>query len=155
MVGPRPRVLLTQPLTVGTYKDVTMLDVHPLVCVRSAARVWCRKGSERIVTPVHFTEAVRGIWRCKVGLFFNLTLDGGEWKSFRARKHVVATGKGKTVTISAFAVGKPRKTCAEMAGRRTFRLLTSSQPSGSCYYRTKINGHTHVLSLTPFLWVNI
>ena len=26
--------------------------------------------------------------------------------------------------------GKPRKTCAEVAGRRTFRILTSSQQSG-------------------------
>ena len=26
--------------------------------------------------------------------------------------------------------GKPRKTCVEMAGRRTFRVLTSSQQSG-------------------------
>jgi len=25
---------------------------------------------------------------------------------------------------------KPRKTCVEMAGRRTFRILTSSQQSG-------------------------
>jgi hypothetical protein len=32
-------------------------------------------------------------------------------------------------TISAFALntGKPRKTCAEVAGRRTFRILTASQ----------------------------
>ena len=26
--------------------------------------------------------------------------------------------------------GKPRKTCVEVAGRRTFRILTSSQQSG-------------------------
>jgi len=26
--------------------------------------------------------------------------------------------------------GKPRKTCVEMAGRRTFRILTSSLQSG-------------------------
>jgi len=26
--------------------------------------------------------------------------------------------------------GKPRKTCVEVAGRRTFRKLTSSQQSG-------------------------
>ena len=26
--------------------------------------------------------------------------------------------------------GKPRKTCVEVAGRRTFRVLTSSQQSG-------------------------
>jgi hypothetical protein len=45
-------------------------------------------------------------------------------------KHVVATGKGKTGTIPVFAAVKPRKPCVEMAGRRTFRLLTSSQPSG-------------------------
>jgi hypothetical protein len=44
-------------------------------------------------------------------------------------KHVVATWKGKTGTIPAFSLG-PRKPSVEMAGRRTFRLLTSSQPSG-------------------------
>jgi hypothetical protein len=42
-------------------------------------------------------------------------------------KHVVATWKGKTGTIPAFALG-PRKPCVEMAGRRTFRLLTYSLP---------------------------
>ena len=26
--------------------------------------------------------------------------------------------------------GKPRKTCVEVAGRRTFRIMTSSQQSG-------------------------
>jgi len=30
--------------------------------------------------------------------------------------------------------GKPRKTCVEMAGRRTFRILTSSQQSGIYIY---------------------
>jgi hypothetical protein len=44
-------------------------------------------------------------------------------------KHVVATWKGKMGTIPAFA-GKPRKTRVEMAGHRTFLILTSSQPSG-------------------------
>jgi hypothetical protein len=33
--------------------------------------------------------------------------------------------------------GKPRKTCAELAGRRTFRILTSSQQFG--IYRKNIN----------------
>jgi len=33
-------------------------------------------------------------------------------------------------TISAFAF-RHRKTCAEVAGRRTFRILTSSQQSGN------------------------
>jgi hypothetical protein len=35
--------------------------------------------------------------------------------------------------ISAFTyidTGKPNKTCVEMAGRRTFHVLTSSQQSG-------------------------
>jgi hypothetical protein len=47
-------------------------------------------------------------------------------------KHVVATWKGKTGTIPAFALGprKTKKTCVEIAGRRNFGLLTSSQPSG-------------------------
>jgi hypothetical protein len=48
------------------------------------------------------------------------------------RKHVVATWEGKTGTISKFSLGprKTKKPCVEMAGRRTFRLLISSQPSG-------------------------
>jgi hypothetical protein len=39
---------------------------------------------------------------------------------------------GKAGAISAFALGpgKPRKTCVEMAGRRTFRILNYSQLSG-------------------------
>jgi len=37
-------------------------------------------------------------------------------------KHVVAT--------LLLDTGKPRKTCVELAGRRTFRILTSSQQSG-------------------------
>ena len=32
--------------------------------------------------------------------------------------------------------GKPRKTCVEVAGRRTFRILTSSQQSGILYLKT-------------------
>ena len=31
---------------------------------------------------------------------------------------------------SLIGTGKPRKTCVEVAGRRTFRILTSSQQSG-------------------------
>jgi hypothetical protein len=47
-------------------------------------------------------------------------------------KHVVATWKRKTGTIPAFALGpkKTKKNLCQIAGRRTFRLLTSSQPSG-------------------------
>jgi len=37
--------------------------------------------------------------------------------------------------------GKPRKTCVEVAGRRTFRILTSSQQSGIFWERhSKISG---------------
>ena len=32
---------------------------------------------------------------------------------------------------SLIDIGKPRKTCAEVAGRRTFWILTSSQQSGN------------------------
>ena len=39
-------------------------------------------------------------------------------------KHVVAS---QHVLIDT---GKPRKTCVEVAGRRTFRILTSNQQSG-------------------------
>jgi hypothetical protein len=48
-------------------------------------------------------------------------------------KHVVSTGKhGNHLSICFKTRGrKPRrKTCAEMAGRRTFRVLTASQPPG-------------------------
>jgi hypothetical protein len=47
-------------------------------------------------------------------------------------KHVMETWKGKTGTIPAFALDscKPRKSCVEMVGRRTFLLQTSIQPSG-------------------------
>ena len=34
-----------------------------------------------------------------------------------------------TIPVFVLYTGKPRKTCVEMAGLRTFRLLTSSQPS--------------------------
>jgi len=36
--------------------------------------------------------------------------------------------------------GKPRETCVEVAGRRTFRMLTSSQQSGIS--SKNINTHT-------------
>jgi hypothetical protein len=43
-------------------------------------------------------------------------------------RHVVATWKlGNDLSIQLVDTGKPRKTCVEVAGRRTFRLLTSSQ----------------------------
>ena len=46
-------------------------------------------------------------------------------------KHVVATWKlGEPSQHSLIDRGKPRKTCVEVAGRRTFRILTSSQQSG-------------------------
>ena len=47
-------------------------------------------------------------------------------------------------TISAFALtntGKPRKTCAEIAGRRTSRILTSSRQAGK-YSMYDSNTHT-------------
>jgi len=43
-------------------------------------------------------------------------------------RHVAATWKPSQ--HSFVDTGKPRETCAEMAGRRTFRILTSSQQSG-------------------------
>jgi len=45
-------------------------------------------------------------------------------------KHVVGTWKRKPSQHSLVDTGKPRKTCVEMTGRRTFRILTSSQQSG-------------------------
>jgi hypothetical protein len=47
-------------------------------------------------------------------------------------KHAVATWSfWETSQHSLLDTGKPRKTCAEVAGRRTFRLLTSGQQSGN------------------------
>jgi len=46
-------------------------------------------------------------------------------------RHVVATWKlGESSQHSLVDTGKPRKTCVEEAGRRTFQILTSSQQSG-------------------------
>ena len=46
-------------------------------------------------------------------------------------KHVVATWNlGNHLSILLIDTGKPRKICVEVAGRRTFRILTSSQQSG-------------------------
>ena len=44
-------------------------------------------------------------------------------------KHVVATWNlGNHLLV--IDIGRPRKTCVEVAGRRSFRKLTSSQQSG-------------------------
>jgi hypothetical protein len=45
-------------------------------------------------------------------------------------KHVVATESWEPSQHLLLDTGKPRKTCAEVAGRRTFRILTASQQSG-------------------------
>jgi len=43
-------------------------------------------------------------------------------------KHVVATWEPSHHLL--IDTGKPRNTCVEVAGRRTFRILTSSQQFG-------------------------
>jgi hypothetical protein len=46
-------------------------------------------------------------------------------------KHAVATLESwELFQHLLLDTGKPRKTCAEVAGRRTFRILTASQQSG-------------------------
>jgi len=46
-------------------------------------------------------------------------------------KHVVATWNlGEPSQHLLLGTGKPRKTCVEMVGRRTLRILTSSQQCG-------------------------
>jgi hypothetical protein len=45
-------------------------------------------------------------------------------------KHVVALGKLGTTSVFVFRLRETRKTCVEVAGRRTFRIPTSSQQSG-------------------------
>jgi len=54
-------------------------------------------------------------------------------------KHAVATWSlGNHLSYhSLLDTGKPRKTCAEVAGRRTFRILTSSRQSGNKTRKTK------------------
>jgi hypothetical protein len=47
--------------------------------------------------------------------------------------------------------GKPRKTCVEVAGRRTFRILASSQQSGICVF---LNYTTWPLNCVTFTKVN-
>ena len=63
-------------------------------------------------------------------------------------KHVVATWKlGNHLSICFKDTGKPRKkTCIEVAGRRTFRTLTSSQQSG--IYSKHINTHITTIHST-------
>jgi len=46
------------------------------------------------------------------------------------KKHVVATWTWEPSQHLLIDTGKPRKSCVEVAGRRTFRVLTSSQQSG-------------------------
>jgi len=72
-------------------------------------------------------------------------------------KHVVATWNSwESSQHLLLGTGKPRKTCVEVAGRRTFRILTSSQQSGiqslkkkHCPHNTtnkhKITTHTRQL----------
>jgi hypothetical protein len=45
-------------------------------------------------------------------------------------KHVVANWKQEPSEHLLIDTGKPRKTCVEVAGRRTFRIPTSSQQFG-------------------------
>ena len=41
-----------------------------------------------------------------------------------------------------FGTGKPRKTCVEVTGRRTFRVLTCSQQAG---IKVKKKNNTHIV----------
>jgi len=45
-------------------------------------------------------------------------------------KHVVATWNMGTISAFAYRHRETKKTCVEVAGRRTFRILTSRQQSG-------------------------
>jgi len=57
-------------------------------------------------------------------------------------KHVVATWEcWEPSQHLLIDTGKPRKTCVEVAGRRTFRILTSSQQAG-IKIKKKSNAHT-------------
>ena len=57
-------------------------------------------------------------------------------------KHAVATCEcWEPSQLSLTDTGKPRKTCADMTGRWTFRLLTSTQQSDK-YSMQDSNTHT-------------
>ena len=70
-------------------------------------------------------------------------------------KHVVATWNlVEPSQHLLIGTGKPRKTCVEVAGRRTFRVLTASQQFGIEYTLTS-NGTVrfHTTVSTAYLQV--
>jgi len=81
-----------------------------------------------LLAAIGFLPGGSGYFTCKQ----NIELVTTRFKSGGLHeKHVVATWNlGKPSQLLLIDIGKPRKTCVEMAGRRTFRVLTSSQRSG-------------------------
>jgi len=80
-----------------------------------------------LLTAIGLLPGGSGYFTCKQ----NMKLVTTRFKSGGLHeKNVVATGNlGNHLSVCLYT-GKPRKTCVEMAGRRTFRVLTSSQHSG-------------------------
>jgi hypothetical protein len=79
-----------------------------------------------LLTAVWLSPGGRGYFTC----IQNMKLVTNKCKSGELREtHVVATWNlGNHLSI-CLGSAKPRKTCVEVAGRRTFRKVTSSQQS--------------------------
>ena len=81
-----------------------------------------------IITAIELLPGGSGYFTCVQDMKLVTT----EFKSGGLHeKHVVATWNlGEPFEHLLIDTGKPRKTYVEVAGRRTFRILTSSQRSG-------------------------
>jgi len=81
-----------------------------------------------ILTAIGLSPGSSGYFTC----IQNMKLVTTRFKSGGLHeKHVVATWTWEPSEHLLIDTGKPRKTCVEVAGRRTFRILTSSQQSGN------------------------
>jgi len=81
-----------------------------------------------LLTAIGLSPGGSGYFTC----IQNMKLVTAKFKSGGLHeKHVVATWNlGEPSQHLLIDTGKPRKTCVEVAGRRTVRILTSSQQSG-------------------------
>jgi len=87
------------------------------------ARVtWVDVNNNNIFTAIGLSPGGSGYFSC----IQNVKLVTTKFKSGGLlEKHVVATWNlGNHLSICFLSTGKPRKTCVEVAGRRTFRILT-------------------------------
>jgi len=84
--------------------------------------------NNNLLTAIGLSPCGSGFFTCKQ----NMKLVTTKFKSGGLHeKHVVVTRYvGDHLSICFWAQGNQEKTCVEMAGRRTFRVLTCSQQSG-------------------------